>query len=209
MAKCKTAMIRATTGCILTLTLATTMVQAAAGQCLELPGCVLVWSDEFDGTEVDLSKWTFQLGDGSEVGLPGGWGNNELQYYQAENATVAGGFLTISARVESVGGLDYTSARLRSLGKGDWTFGRMEMRARMPIGQGMWPAFWMLSSDTSIYGPWAASGEIDIVEYLGDDPDTIFGTIHYGASFPGNIFSGTEFTLPGPPSFMFRRCPAT
>ena len=144
---------------------------AGGAQCDDLPGCVLVWSDEFDGTEVDLSKWTFQLGDGTEVGLPGGWGNNELQYYQAENATVAGGFLTITAKEESVGGLDYTSARMRSLAKGDWTFGRMEMRAKMPIGQGLWPAFWMLSSDTSIYGPWAASGEIDIVEYLGSEPD--------------------------------------
>ncbi len=150
----------------------------AAAQCDGLAGCVLVWSDEFDGTDVDLGKWTFQLGDGSEVGLPGGWGNNELQYYQAENATVAGGLLTITAREESVGGLDYTSARMRSLGKGDWTFGRMEMRARMPIGQGLWPAFWMLSSDLSIYGPWAASGEIDIVEYIGSDPNRIFGTIH-------------------------------
>ena len=165
-------------------------------QCDALPGCVLVWSDEFDGAAVDTSKWTFQLGDGSEVGLPGGWGNNELQYYQAENATVAGGFLTITAKEESVGGLDYTSARMRSLGKGDWTFGRMEMRAKMPIGQGFWPAFWMLSSDTSIYGPWAASGEIDIVEYIGSEPDKIFGTIHYGASFPGNIFTGTDYFLP-------------
>ena len=110
------------------------------------------------------------LGDGTDFGLPPGWGNNELQYYLAENATVAGGFLTITAKEESVGGRDYTSARMRSLGKGDWTFGRMEMRARMPIGQGLWPAFWMLPSD-SIYGTWAASGEIDIVEYIGSQPD--------------------------------------
>ena len=95
-----------------------------------------------------------------------------------------------------MGGLDYTSARMRSLGKGDWTFGRMEMRAKMPIGQGLWPAFWMLSSDTSIYGAWAASGEIDIVEYIGSEPDRIFGTIHYGASFPGNVFSSTDYFLP-------------
>ena len=166
-------------------------VAPASAQCADLPGCVLVWSDEFDGTEVDLSKWTFQLGDGTEVGLPPGWGNNELQYYQAENATVAGGFLTITAKEESVAGRDYTSARMRSLGKGDWTFGRMEMRARMPIGQGLWPAFWMLPSD-SIYGTWAASGEIDIVEYIGSQPDRILGTIHYGGPWPGNVFSATR-----------------
>ncbi len=169
---------------------------SASAQCVELPGCVLVWSDEFDGTEVDTSKWTFQLGDGAEVGLPGGWGNNELQYYQPDNASVADGLLTITAREESVGGLNYTSTRMRSLGKGDWTFGRFEMRAKMPIGQGLWPAFWMLSSDTSIYGPWAASGEMDIMEYIGSEPDKIFGTIHYGASFPGNIFSSTDYVLP-------------
>ena len=172
-----------------------------AAQCVELPGCVLVWSDEFDGTEVDTSKWSFQRGDGSEVGLPGGWGNNELQYYQAENASVADGFLTITAREESVGGLNYTSARLRTLGKGEWTFGRMEMRARMPIGKGLWPAFWMLPSDRSIYGPWAASGEIDIVEYLGNKPNHIFGTIHFGATFPGNKFFDNGYTKTGGPNF--------
>ncbi len=192
--------LRGLTACI-ALALLVSPAPPASAQCVELPGCVLVWSDEFDGTEVDLTKWTFQLGDGTEVGLPPGWGNNELQYYQADNATVAGGLLTITAREESVAGYDYTSARLRSLGKGDWTFGRMEMRARMPIGQGLWSAFWMLSSDPSIYGTWAASGEIDVIEYLGDDPDRIFGTIHYGASFPGNVFSSTGYTLPGPPDF--------
>ena len=180
---------------LILLTLVVSSAQPAAAQCDGLPGCVLVWSDEFDGNEVDLTKWTFQLGDGTEVGLPGGWGNGELQFYQAENATVDGGFLTITAREEPAGGLDYTSARMRSLGKGDWTFGRFEMRARMPIGQGFWPAFWMLSSDPSIYGTWAASGEMDIVEYIGSEPDRIFGTIHYGAPFPGNVFSGTDYFL--------------
>jgi len=179
---------------LLLLALLIGSVQPASAQCADLPGCVLVWSDEFDGTEVDLSKWTFQLGDGTEVGLPPGWGNNELQYYQAENATVAGGFLTITAREEPVGGRDYTSARMRSLAKGDWTFGRMEMRARMPIGQGIWPAFWMLPSD-SVYGSWAASGEIDIVEYIGSQPYRILGTIHYGGSWPRNVFSTTDYFL--------------
>ena len=121
-------------------------------------------------------------------------GNNELQYYQAENATVAGGVLTLTAKEESVAGHDYTSARMRSLGKGDWTYGRIEMRAKMPIGQGLWPAFWMFPSD-SVYGGWAASGEIDIVESIGSQPYRIFGTIHYGAPWPQNRFSSTRYDL--------------
>jgi beta-glucanase (GH16 family) len=196
MTRCETPRVLGVLTALLALTLLIASAQPVAAQCTDLPGCVLVWSDEFDGTEVDPGKWTFQLGDGTEVGLPPGWGNNELQYYQAENATVAGGLLTITARQESVAGYDYTSARLRSLGKGDWTFGRMEMRARMPIGQGFWPAFWMLPSDTSIYGPWAASGEIDIMEYIGSEPGRVFGSIHYGASFPGNVSSSTDYFLP-------------
>lgn len=163
--------------------------------CVALPGCELVWSDEFEGVSVDSSKWEFQIGDGSEVGLPSGWGNNELQYYRAENAVVADGQLTITAREESFNGFDYTSARLRSLGKGDWTYGRMEMRAKMPIGPGLWPAFWMLPSD-SLYGGWAGSGEIDIVEMIGSQPERVFGTIHYGSQWPFNFYSGTTYILP-------------
>jgi beta-glucanase (GH16 family) len=167
----------------------------ATAQCAQISGCVLVWADEFDGSDVDPSKWTFQLGDGTDVGLPPGWGNNELQYYLAENATVADGRLTITAREESMGGLHYTSARMRSLGKGDWTFGRIEMRAKMPIGRGLWPAFWMLPSD-SIYGGWAASGEIDIVEYIGSQPYRILGTIHYGGAWPFNVYASSNYFLP-------------
>jgi beta-glucanase (GH16 family) len=169
--------------------------QPARAQCAELPGCVLVWADEFDGTFVDPTKWTFQLGDGTDVGLPSGWGNNELQYYQADNATVGNGLLTITAREENVAGHDYTSARMRTLGRGDWTYGRVEMRARMPIGQGLWQAFWMLPSD-SIYGGWAASGEIDIVEYIGSHPYRVLGTIHYGGSWPFNAYSTSSYFLP-------------
>ncbi len=180
---------------LILLVLLMSAIQPASAQCVGLPDCALVWSDEFEGTEVDRSRWSFQFGDGTDFGLPPGWGNNELQYYRAENATVAGGFLTITAREESVGGRDYSSARLRSLGKGDWTYGRVEMRARMPIGQGLWTAFWMLPSD-SIYGGWAASGEIDIVEYLGDQPDRILGTIHYGGPFPRNTYQTTDYFLP-------------
>ncbi|NNK33956.1 MAG: glycoside hydrolase family 16 protein [Xanthomonadales bacterium] len=167
----------------------------AQAQCVGFEYCTLVWSDEFDGTEVDETKWSFQRGDGSEVGLPSGWGNNEQQWYTDQNATVAGGFLTITAREESVEpGFNFTSARLRTFRKGDWTYGRMEMRAKMPLGKGLWPAFWMLPTD-NVYGGWAASGEIDIVEYLGDDPEEILGTIHYGGEWPNNTFSGQEYRL--------------
>ena len=153
----------------------------------------LVWSDEFDGFGVDPSKWTFQIGDGCPSLC--GWGNNELQHYLAGNALVSGGQLIITAREESFGGSDYTSARMRTLGLGDWKYGRFEMRARMPVGQGLWPAFWMLSTDDA-YGTWAASGEIDIMEYLGHNTNHASGAIHYGGSWPDNLFWSEGFTLP-------------
>ena len=165
-------------------------------QCVGFEYCELVWSDEFDGTEVDTTKWSLQRGDGSEVNLPPGWGNNEQQWYTDQNATVDDGFLTITAREETVEpGYNFTSARLRTFRKGDWKYGRMEMRAKMPLGKGLWPAFWMLSTNRE-YGGWAASGEIDIVEYLGSDPEEIFGTIHYGGEWPNNTLSGTPYRLP-------------
>ena len=155
----------------------------------------LVWSDEFDGTEVDTTKWSFQIGDACDLPVGCGWGNFELQWYRKENATVSDGNLTISAKEESFMGANYTSVRMRTLGKGDWTFGRFEMRAILPEGQGLWPAFWLLFSEET-YGGWAASGEIDIMELTGDEPETIFGTIHYGGEFPANTFTGSDFTLP-------------
>ncbi|MEL6193710.1 MAG: family 16 glycosylhydrolase, partial [Bacteroidota bacterium] len=162
----------------------------------------LIWQDEFSGTAVDESQWTFQLGDGTTYGIPG-WGNSEQQYYQKENASVSGGFLTITAKEETVGGLPYTSTRMNTSNFNNFTYGRFEMRAKMPIGKGMWPAFWLLftgdgldGTGTGEYGGWAASGEIDIMEYLGDKPDEILGTIHYGQEFPGNVFSGNEYFLP-------------
>ncbi len=157
---------------------------------------VLVFSDEFDGTSVDTSNWTFLIGDGTDQGLPAGWGNNELQYYREENTTVAGGLMTITAKEESFAGYNYTSSRLITENKQDFTYGRMEMRAKMPIGQGIWPAFWMFFTAPGKYGGWAASGEIDIMEYIGSEPDEVFGTIHFGQPFPGNVFSSIEYTLP-------------
>jgi beta-glucanase (GH16 family) len=152
----------------------------------------LVWSDEFDGAGVDPSKWVFQIGDGCPELC--GWGNDELQFYRSENATVSGGVLSITAREETFGGRNYTSARMRTMDRGDWRYGRFEMRAKMPIGQGLWPAFWMLPTDT-VYGTWAASGEIDIMEYLGHQPDEVSGAIHYGGLWPDNVFSSGGFTL--------------
>ena len=169
--------------------------QTANAQCVDMTGCVLVFSDEFDGAEVDLSKWTLLTGDGTDFGLPAGWGNNELQWYQEDNATVADGFLTITAREEVVNGYNYTSSRMITENKADFTYGRMEMRARMPITQGMWPAYWMFFTGPGEYGGWAASGEIDIMEYIGSEPDEVFGTIHFGEPFPGNLFASTDFIL--------------
>lgn len=152
----------------------------------------LVWQDEFNGTQVDLSKWEPQVGDGCPSLC--GWGNNELQYYRSQNATVAGGFLTITARRENVGGRNYTSARLRTKNRGDFKYGRIEMRAKMPVGRGLWPALWMLPTD-EVYGIWAASGEIDILEYLGHQPAEVFGTLHFGGTYPQNQSSSNLFTL--------------
>lgn len=138
----------------------------------------LVWADEFDGDTLDTDLWSYMIGDGTEYGIPG-WGNNELQYYQEENVKVANGVLTITAKRENVETKQFTSGRIRTIEKGDWTYGRFEFRAKMPEGQGIWPAIWMLPTDNS-YGGWPASGEIDIMEYLGHDTTRVYGTIHYG-----------------------------
>jgi beta-glucanase (GH16 family) len=160
-------------------------------------GWTLVWSDEFNGSSLDDTKWTPQIGDGCDISPDlCGWGNNELQWYQAENATVANGLLTIEARVEAGGrGRNFTSARLRTINKGDWRYGRFEARARLPEGQGMWPAIWMLPT-VNRYGEWAASGEIDIMELVGHQPGRVHGTIHYGGTFPGNRSTGDYIDLP-------------
>ncbi len=150
----------------------------------------LVWSDEFDGSELDLGKWTPQIGTGS-----GGWGNQELQYYRAENATVADGKLTITAKDEVFGGANYTSSRLRTINQGDWKYGRFEASIKLPIGQGLWPAFWMMPTDDA-YGTWPRSGEIDIMELLGHKPEEIFGTIHFGSSFETRRSIGNTHQLP-------------
>ncbi len=137
------------------------------------PGMTLVWGDEFDTPGApDPSKWTYDLGNGNW-----GWGNNELQNYtnSPENVEVTDGRLFIFARNE--GG--YTSARLKSQGLFDFQYGRVDIRAMLPIGQGIWPALWMLGSDITTEG-WPACGEIDIMELVGHQPRLIHGTVHWG-----------------------------
>lgn len=141
------------------------------------PGKTLVWSDEFNTTGVNTADWTYELG----TGCPNlcGWGNNELQYYTArkENAYQTQGKLVIEARKENYGGSGYTSTRIISRNKRFFQFGRIDFRAKLPEGQGIWPAFWMLSNGTT---PWPKGGEIDIMELVGHQPGTVHGTVHYG-----------------------------
>ena len=143
-----------------------------------------IWQDDFTGTTIDASKWTFETGGN-------GWGNNELEYYTSgTNSTVTGGNLTITAKKESFSGREYTSSRMLTKGKGDWLYGRFVVRAKLPKGRGTWPAIWMLSSDDS-YGNWPASGEIDIMEHVGYDPNNIHFSVHTSAY---NHLRGTQKT---------------
>lgn len=161
------------------------------------PDRVLVWGEEFDGNELDPTSWEALQGNGDEFGIPG-WGNNEIQWYtgRPENVRVADGMLTITARQESFQGFPYTSARIRTLGKQDFRYGRIEARMKLPSTPGIWPAFWMLPTN-SPYGGWSASGEIDIMESV-NFADTVYGNIYFGGEFPrqqnspGELNDGTD-----------------
>ncbi|MYL65243.1 family 16 glycosylhydrolase [Bacillus hwajinpoensis] len=148
----------------------------------------LVWEDEFNGESINEEKWNFVQGGG-------GYGNNEWQNYtnREKNARVEDGSLVIEAHKENFGGNDYTSAKLTTQNKGDWTYGRYEIKAKLPKGQGMWPAIWMMPTDYELYSDWPATGEIDIMELLGHDPDTVYGTLHYGKPWKN---TGESYDLP-------------
>ena len=152
----------------------------------------LVWEDEFSGNSLDLTKWSYQTGGN-------GWGNNELQNYtdRTDNVSVVGGTLQIIAKDETFDGNDYTSGRIRSINQGDWTYGKMEARIKVPSGQGIWPAFWMMPTNNT-YGIWPSSGEIDIMESLGHQTNITYGTAHYGNSFSDKGDSGGSFNTGGP-----------
>jgi beta-glucanase (GH16 family) len=132
----------------------------------------LVWSDEFNGTSVDPANWTFETG---SLGV-----NNEKEYYQAQNATVANGNLVITAKNETVGGFPYTSARMNSANKVLVNYGKIEARIKLPMGAGLWPAFWMLGVDINAGVSWPGCGEIDIMEHVNAD-SIIYGTMHWSA----------------------------
>lgn len=167
---------------------------AAAGTEVVNPNWKLVWSDEFDGPEIDKSKWDFEI-DGK------GGGNGEEEYYTAksENAHIEDGILKITAIKDGTDAEGkkhkFTSARMVTKGKFSWKYGRFEARIKMPIGQGVWPAFWLMPQD-AVYGGWASSGELDIVEMIGKSPDTAYGTIHYGDKWPKNVHTGDKIVLP-------------
>lgn len=155
----------------------------------------LVWSDEFEGTAIDTNRWTFDIGTGGPKLV--GWGNNELEYYtsRTQNVSVVDGVLRIVARRESHGGANFTSARLKTQGKYAQRYGLIEFRARVPAGQGYWPALWLMPRD-SVYGSWAASGEIDVMENKGRDPGTVSGALHYGGSWPNNVHQTGSYAFP-------------
>lgn len=139
----------------------------------------LVWSDEFDGSSVNTSKWSFETGPGV---------NNEKQYYQSSNASVSNGNLVITAKKQTVNGWKYTSARMNTAGHFTTQYGRVEARIKLASGQGLWPAFWMLGNNISTV-QWPKCGEIDIMEQV-NTSSTIYGTIHWDAnghvSYGGN-----------------------
>jgi beta-glucanase (GH16 family) len=157
----------------------------------------IVFEDNFDTDgPIDESTWNYELGVGIDNGLPSGWGNNELQYYtdRPENIKVEGGMLHITALQESFQGAAYTSARITTKNKVEQQYGRIEARMQLPWGQGLWPAFWMLGSNIDEV-PWPQCGEIDIMEYRGQDPSTLIGSVH-GPGYSAGQAVSKEYNLP-------------
>ena len=152
----------------------------------------LAWSDEFNGSNVDTTKWTFDTGNGS-----GGWGNNELEYYtnRSENAYVSDGLLHIVAQRQTVGSYNYTSARMKTQGHFAKTYGRFEFRARLPAGIGFWPALWLLGTNITTVG-WPACGEIDVMENNGNVLTNVQGTIHYANASTNHLQATAVLALP-------------
>ncbi|MAB84988.1 MAG: hypothetical protein CL856_03895 [Cryomorphaceae bacterium] len=152
---------------------------------LSYPGKSMVWSDEFNQTSLDMNSWNYETG--------GYWFNNEIQYYRGGTANTAlqNGKLVITAKKETYQNREHTSARLTTEGKVEYKYGRIDVRAKLPKGQGIWPAIWMLGDDMSSVG-WPACGELDMMELLGHEPHKIHGSINYGPQ--GNSWAHTKTT---------------
>ena len=139
----------------------------------------LVWEENFDAASLDTDVWNFETGNND------GWGNQEVQYYTEDNVTVQDGNLVITAKAETINEFNYTSSRITTKDKFNFTYGRVEARAKLPGGVGVWPAIWMLGSNIDEVS-WPAAGEIDIMEYAGNNPGVVYGTLHYPGNSGGN-----------------------
>jgi beta-glucanase (GH16 family) len=151
----------------------------------------LIWQDEFDQEVLNEQFWSYEIGNGS-----GGWGNNELEYYRRENTSIREGHLVIEARAEAFSGFNYTSSRLVTRNNFDFKYGRVDIRALLPEGQGIWPALWALGDNIQQVG-WPSCGEIDIMEMIGGGPgkdDTVHGTLHWSQN-GGHVFQGEGITI--------------
>ncbi|MBU1143433.1 MAG: family 16 glycosylhydrolase [Firmicutes bacterium] len=185
-----------------TITITIVLEVVDLGACdVDLTGYTLTFCDDFAGDEdsadtngLDLDKWGYQLGTGTDYGLTN-WGNNEQQYYRSENVTVTGSILQIQAKNESFGGKFYTSARLWTKNTFNQKYGRFEALIKLPSGDGLWPAFWLMPQD-NVYGGWANSGEIDIMEARGRLPFESSSALHFGGSWPDNQYVSETYTFP-------------
>jgi beta-glucanase (GH16 family) len=158
------------------------------------PSMELVWSDEFNDTQLNIENWTHQLGDGCPDLC--GWGNGELQLYSEDNTELRDGKLVITAK-NPMGNI-YSSSRLNTKGKQEFKYGRIDIRAKLPYGRGIWPALWMLGSSIDDE-PWPVSGEIDIAELVGHQAGTVHGTAHYDRD--GHQERGTGWPLNAPEKY--------
>lgn len=170
-------------------------------------GWKMIFNDEFDGTSLDTSKWSYDEGfllDENDINTAG-WGNQELEYYTRDNVSVKDGTLNINMKKQSKeftqkndsskkATAQYSSGKITTKDKFSVKYGRVDFRAKMPTGTGVWPAMWMLPND-SRYGSWPLSGEIDVFEGRGRTPNMVFGTLHYGAQWPDNINMSDAFNI--------------
>jgi hypothetical protein len=140
----------------------------------------LIFEQEFEAGALNTGVWNYEIGNGEN-----GWGNQEAQYYTQDNVTVEDGNLVITAKAESTNGFDYSSGRITTQDNFEFTYGRVDVRAKLPAGGGVWPAIWMLGSDFDDAG-WPEAGEIDVMEYKGNVPNEVHSTLHYPGNFGGD-----------------------